>query len=80
MRSLQLVGPVWGHTWVPGCMTENLIWKQKQPHRDRRRTRREAGQERSTNLSSLTACRFGESLQQRARLRDALTGSGQFFS
>ena len=23
--SLQLVGPVWGHTWVPGCITENLI-------------------------------------------------------
>lgn len=29
IRSLQLVGPVWGHTCVPGCMTENLIWKHK---------------------------------------------------
>lgn len=35
---------------------------------------------RQTNLSSLTACCFGESLQQRARLRDALTGGCQFFS
>lgn len=26
--SLQLVGPVWGQTCVPGCMTENLIWKE----------------------------------------------------
>lgn len=26
-RMRQLVGPLWGHTCTPGCITENLIWK-----------------------------------------------------
>lgn len=53
---------------------------QKQPHRDRRRKPARTQHNRRTNLSSLTARRFGEPLQQRARLRDTLTGSCQFFS
>ena len=27
-RMRQLVGPQWGHTCIPGCITENLTWKQ----------------------------------------------------
>ena len=53
----------------------------KQPHR--RRTgggSRPARQQQPTNLSPLAARRLGESLQQRARLWDALTGSCQFLS
>lgn len=25
-RRRQLVGPQWGHTWTPGCITENFTW------------------------------------------------------
>lgn len=31
--SLQLVGPVWGQTWVPGCITENFTWTRSSEHR-----------------------------------------------
>lgn len=33
IRSLQLVGPVCGHTWVPGCMMEYLICVENITHR-----------------------------------------------
>lgn len=80
MRSLQLVGPVWGHTWVPGCMTENLICKQGNGLTDRRRNPAgRGGATGGTNLPPLTARRLGEPLQQRARLGDALAGGLEFF-